>query len=142
MLHTVIHIQAIPKHRTSGNISGAKEVLNIPNKDIVCIVWSVVHNKFMEINLKIKTIFFTVMWYNGGPTTELFRHLKKWHPELQQTTSHPAGFERWLGWYWRQHCWRLRCLILVGWGEGGGAEGWLRGVFQQVFDEHANFMTR
>ena len=24
-----------------------------------------------------KTVFCTVKWYNGGPTTELFRHLKE-----------------------------------------------------------------
>ena len=41
---------------------------------------------------KTKTIFFTVIWYNGGPTIELLRHLKKRHPEPQQTTSNPAVF--------------------------------------------------
>ena len=49
--------------------------------------------------------------------------------------------QRWRGWNWRRHCWRLRSLILVGWREGG-AVGWLRGVsvFEHVFDEHAIFM--
>ena len=38
-------------HRTS-EISDAKEVLKIPKKDIECTVWSVVHNKLMEIKQK------------------------------------------------------------------------------------------
>ena len=43
----ILHIQAIPQHQMSGNISDAKDVLNNPNKDIVCTVWSVVHSKLI-----------------------------------------------------------------------------------------------
>ncbi len=40
-------------HPTSGDISDAKEALNSPNNDIVCTVWSAVHNKLMEIKSKL-----------------------------------------------------------------------------------------
>ena len=49
-------IQAILRHRKSGNISDAKEVLNVQNKDIVCIVRNAVHNRLMEIQPKIKIL--------------------------------------------------------------------------------------
>ena len=38
---------------------------------------------------KTKIIFFIFKWYNGAV---LLRHLKKRHPESQQTTSNPSGF--------------------------------------------------
>ena len=89
MSHVIILILAILKHETSGNISNAKEVLNIPKKGL-CVYC-------MECCLqqidggKSKTIFFygkmAYWWIN------LARHVKKRHPiESPQATSNPAGF--------------------------------------------------
>ena len=79
-------------HRSSGNISGTKEGLNIPNEDIVCSVWSVVHNKLMEINQNYNFHSKMEYWWTNENDWVL-RACEKGASlfESQLTTINPAG---------------------------------------------------
>ena len=92
MFQIIIHVQTIQMHRSSGNISGTKEGLNIPNEDIVCSVWSVVHNKLMEINQNYNFHSKMEYWWTNENDWVL-RACEKGASlfESQLTTINPAG---------------------------------------------------
>ena len=46
------------------------------------------------LNDKTKKIFLTAKWYIGGPTNELFRHVKKRHPIESQSVCDGIHWQR------------------------------------------------